>query len=125
MGTHRQEVISGTKGTKSLLRVDEEVKQRSLFAETENATKGHSEAEKVAAGRLMQRLIDNEFRCGISGRLLTPDTASLDHTIPLSLGGTHDMSNVDVVHKTINKMKGSMPLDEFVKWCKSVASWVN
>jgi 5-methylcytosine-specific restriction endonuclease McrA len=38
--------------------------------------------------------------------------AQLDHVLPISLGGTHDISNLQWIHHRVNKMK----------WDYSVAS---
>jgi 5-methylcytosine-specific restriction endonuclease McrA len=61
------------------------------------------------------------FRCALSGRQLTPETASLDHIVPLSRGGTHDRSNLWVVDQHVNTAKGTLTVDEFVAMCRDVA----
>ena len=54
------------------------------------------------------------YLCAISGRKLTPETASLDHIIPFSRGGEHSLGNVWVVDHQVNIAKGTMSLEEFV-----------
>jgi hypothetical protein len=69
-------------------------------------------------------------RCALSGvpinlssdlRKCNPDystfTASLDRK-DSSLGYTE--GNVQWIHKTLNRMKGTLPDEEFVKWCSLV-----
>jgi 5-methylcytosine-specific restriction endonuclease McrA len=51
---------------------------------------------------------------------LTPETASLDHTLPLSRGGAHDISNLQVLDYQANTAKGSLTVEEFVELCRDV-----
>jgi hypothetical protein len=76
----------------------------------------------VTAKQIMELIERQEFRCALSGRELTPETASLDHVLPLSRGGTHDISNLCVVHHHVNAAKGTMTVDEFVAMCREVAA---
>lgn len=62
------------------------------------------------------------YRCAVSGAELTPDTATVDHIVPLSRGGPHGLANLHVVHKQIQKAKGSMTLPDFVTLCRSVVA---
>ncbi|MBL9147407.1 MAG: hypothetical protein JNM94_01805 [Phycisphaerae bacterium] len=64
-----------------------------------------------------------QFRCALSGRSLTPETAALDHVVPVGLGGEHVLENVEVLHKDVNRAKGSMPRDEFIGLCAEVVRW--
>ena len=77
-----------------------------------------------------QILVQQGFKCALSGRDIKiadtlhghknrESTASLDRK-DSSLG--YVPGNVHWVHKTINFMKSSLPIDEFVTWCKDVAS---
>lgn len=49
--------------------------------------------------------------CGepVDPALIFPDrlSATLDHIVPLSLGGTHDPSNVQLAHLGCNSAKGN------------------
>lgn len=65
---------------------------------------------------------DQSFKCYLTGVNLTPETAALDHIIPVSKGGhPTDARNGGFLHSVVNKMKGSMDLDEFMQWCGRVA----
>jgi 5-methylcytosine-specific restriction endonuclease McrA len=44
--------------------------------------------------------------CGICGQAVTPEAWDLDHIVPLSLGGHHVYSNVQVSHPRCNRSKG-------------------
>ena len=70
------------------------------------------------------RLLDHQhYRCALTGRALTPETASIDHILPISLGGAHIIENTQVLHKDVNRAKGSMTSEEFVGLCREVARW--
>ena len=76
----------------------------------------------VTAKRLLEILQKQKFTCPISGRALTPETASLDHIIPLSRGGEHSLSNVWIVDQQINHAKATLLLDEFIVLCRNIVS---
>jgi len=81
------------------------------------------EKDKVTAKNLYRLLLKQEQRCAISGVELTTDNVSLDHIVPLSQGGEHIMPNVHLVHKIVNRMKGTMTHDEMLDWCRKIAQW--
>ncbi len=76
----------------------------------------------VTAKKIMDLIERQKFRCALSGRELTPETASLDHVTPLSRGGSHELSNLCVVDYQINTAKGTMTVEEFLAMCRDVAS---
>lgn len=79
-----------------------------------------ADKKNVTAKMVMDLVESQKFRCSLSGRVLTPETASLDHVVPLGRGGAHDISNVSVVDHQVNSAKGTMTVDEFVKLCQDV-----
>lgn len=79
----------------------------------------------VTAKAVMTLVERQDFRCAISGRELTPQTASLDHITPLARGGEHGITNVWVVDQQINSAKGTMTLDEFLAMCRDVVQHQN
>ncbi len=70
---------------------------------------------------LLSIIEQQDFRCALTGRDLTPDTASIDHRQPLSRGGEHCVTNVQVVHSEVNSAKGGMTNAEFIQMCCEVA----
>ena len=74
----------------------------------------------VTAKAILNLVERQNYRCAISGRELTPQTASLDHILPLARGGEHGIHNLWAVHHQINTAKGTMTLDEFVAMCRDV-----
>lgn len=53
---------------------------------------------------------DNSI-CHICGGSVEPRDLTLDHVIPLALGGDDIASNVKVAHRECNRRKGSKPLE--------------
>jgi 5-methylcytosine-specific restriction endonuclease McrA len=67
------------------------------------------------------RLLDwQQYRCALTGRVLTPETASLDHIVPVRSGGEHQIENTQVLHRDVNRAKTTMTCDEFVQLCREV-----
>lgn len=76
--------------------------------------------DRPTAKRIRALLEQQEYRCALTGLPLEPDDANLDHTVPIASGGKHEMGNVQVVHKVINRMKSTLPQEEFIQWCRLV-----
>lgn len=69
----------------------------------------------------IKKLIESQnYRCALTNRKLTPETASLDHKQPISRGGTHEVANLWVVEHFVNTAKGSLTVEEFVSMCRDV-----
>lgn len=105
----------------------EGIKERSLdenSAQLDNEFKKADEkkTEKVNVQGLKKILIDQDYRCALSGVVLSPDCASLDHIVPLVKGGKHVLSNVQIVHPVVNRLKGQMDQHEFMQWVNLIAS---
>ncbi len=77
------------------------------------------EARPTEAG-IREKLTEQRRRCSLTGVPLTPESASIDHIQSLKKGGAHAMDNLQIVHREVNQMKGSMSVDEFVDWCRLV-----
>lgn len=78
---------------------------------------------RITARGLRDLLEKQKYRCALTGRLLTPETASVDHREPLSAGGDNTINNVQIVHGDVNQAKGSMSQEQFVQMCREVAAW--
>ena len=78
---------------------------------------------KATTESLLGLIKSQEYRCQLSGILLEPSTATLDHKIPISSGGSDSIENLQWVSTEVNKAKGSMSQEEFMTMCKRVASW--
>ena len=77
---------------------------------------------KIKRQDLLDCLEQQSYRCALSGWELTPDTAQIDHKDPVSKGGKTEISNLQWLHEKINRMKGAMTMDEFLKICRLIAS---
>ena len=75
---------------------------------------------------LAQKLIDQDFKCAVSGRKISAmevnNTASLDR-INSSIG--YIEGNVHWVHKMVNMCKQAYGLDEFISMCIDVSNNAN
>jgi len=66
---------------------------------------------------------EQQCQCALSGiSLQQPGDCAVDHIVPVSDGGANDMSNIQILHKKINTMKGTLSQDEFIKLCCMVAA---
>lgn len=71
------------------------------------------------------RLLEwQRYRCALTGRPLEPQTASLDHIVPVRCGGQHRIENVQVLHKQVNRAKGTLTNEEFIQLCREVVEHV-
>jgi len=50
--------------------------------------------------------------CGICGLFVERKVVTLDHIIPLSLGGSHTATNLQIAHRSCNSRKGIKLMDE-------------
>ena len=98
--------------------VEEMVQQREQKSARESSTK---RTRSIKASQLHKLLEEQEYTCALSGVELTPENVSCDHVIALEKGGRHDISNLQLVHRTVNRMKTTMLQDEFVSWCRLVS----
>ncbi len=80
---------------------------------------------KVTTGNVLNLLATQEYRCALTGRELTPETASLDHIVPIRCGGEHVIENTQVLHKDVNRAKGSRTNIEFVGLCREIVRYMN
>lgn len=63
------------------------------------------------------------YSCALTGELLVPEDAALDHVVALTEGGTSTADNLQIVSKEINQMKGTLSNDLFVALCCKVADF--
>jgi 5-methylcytosine-specific restriction endonuclease McrA len=61
-----------------------------------------------------------QYRCALTGHKLTPDTASLDHILPVCRQGAHTIDNAQIVLKEVNRAKGTLTNEEFIALCRAV-----
>lgn len=78
--------------------------------------------ESITATQLRALLESQQYKCALTGMDLTPETASLDHKIPVGRGGPHEIGNLWILHHNVNAAKGTMTPEEFVDLCRKVAA---
>jgi 5-methylcytosine-specific restriction endonuclease McrA len=62
-------------------------------------------------GKQKRQIMDRDGRaCFYCGKLMTLSTITLEHLIPLSMGGKNELSNMVLAHEKCNKEVGNMPI---------------
>lgn len=79
----------------------------------------------VSIENVLRLLEHQHYRCALTGRALTPQMAALDHIVPIRYGGGHVIENTQVLHKDVNRAKGSLTSQEFIGLCREVARWAD
>lgn len=69
---------------------------------------------------VLELLERQQRRCALTGRGLTPESASLDHIVPVCRGGEHRIQNTQVLERSVNRAKGTLTNDEFIELCGEV-----
>jgi len=77
----------------------------------------------VSTDNVLRLLERQRYRCALTGRRLTPQTAALDHIVPIRRGGEHAIENTQVLHKDVNRAKGALTSEEFLAVCREVIRW--
>ena len=77
----------------------------------------------VSTTNVMALLAYQDYRCALTGRELTPEMAALDHIVPIRRDGEHAIENTQVLHKDVNRAKGSLTSEEFIGMCREVVQW--
>jgi 5-methylcytosine-specific restriction endonuclease McrA len=76
----------------------------------------------VTAKQLLELVERQQYRCALSDRMLTPESASLDHIVPLTRGGEHDIDNLWILEHTVNRAKGTQLVSEFLAMCEDIVN---
>jgi len=96
------------------------------LTEKTKSSENESVTRHIATSRQLRKLIDKQcYRCALTGRNLTPETAFVDHVTPVSSGGSSAIENLQVVHADVNEAKGTMTQEEFIQLCRDVVAWVD
>jgi 5-methylcytosine-specific restriction endonuclease McrA len=74
----------------------------------------------VRTREILDLLWEQSFRCALTGRKLTPETAVLDHKVSRSQGGIDEKENLQVIDAVVNRMKHTLSTDEFLELCREV-----
>lgn len=90
--------------------------------QTSDLKKGESQ---VNAGSILELIQMQSECCALTGWKLIATEAALDHIIPISRGGTHEITNAQVLHKSVNRCKGTLTNEEFISICEAVVNHVS
>ena len=93
------------------------------FSDIRDTIQKRERKEKATASELMSLLKKQHYKCALSGLDLTPETANLDHIVPRKNGGSDSICNLQWLATEVNRMKGTMEQEQFVKICGEV--WRN
>ena len=91
-------------------------------ASTQKEVRCKNENGSITTSKLRALLESQKYRCALTSWPLTPETTTVDHIVPLSNGGAHDISNLQFVHFAANRAKGTMAQEEFISLCVAVAA---
>jgi hypothetical protein len=82
-------------------------------------------AKTVKPSELVALIQQQGYRCALTGVLLEPKRAALDHKMPVCMGGTHEASNLQWIDHAVNKAKHTMTNEEFIEMCRRVVAYAS
>ena len=92
--------------------------ERCWFKRISSSGLGHTKGGEMLARKFREQ----GGRCWYTNRKLTPGVdASVDHTIAVARGGTHEESNLRWVHIKVNEMKRELGEQELYEFCTEIA----
>lgn len=75
---------------------------------------------KITAFQLWCLAKKQKLICPLTKEKLTIENISVDHIIPISKGGTNEISNLQLITFRANVAKNSMTMDEFYLFCRMI-----
>lgn len=95
--------------------------QRHRFPLKENTM---TQPANVSAKAILDLLKRQRFRCALSGRKLSSETAEVDYVVPICRGGKEELGNLIIVDRQVSMARGVMNADEFITLCQEVVNHV-
>ena len=77
---------------------------------------------KRIGGAELRRKFKDKHECWLCGKPLFIVDAWLDHTIPISRGGEHNISNIEMFCRPCNELKNTFLLDELLTHIRLILS---
>jgi transposase len=100
-------------------------KRKSSNSSNKSNTVVNSINKNYTAKDVLDKIGQNPI-CYLTGEridLEKSETYNLDHIIPTALGGSNDLSNLQIAVASANQAKGELCLSDFYKLCKKVLIW--
>ena len=121
-----QRVLFSFDSTKTEEHLGSEIPEHGDQFQKENQKKA-GVGQAVTASGIRQKMQEQGWRCALSGVDLSQSAkdTELDHIVPLSKGGAHVLSNVQLVHRIPNAMKRTMTEQVFLQWCRKIVERAN
>lgn len=81
-----------------------------------------TKSEKLSYKQVLKEIGGTKQKCYLTGRPidLKKDNYQLDHKIPVSKGGTNDISNMGIACPEANYSKSDLTIEEYLNLCKEV-----
>ena len=82
-------------------------------------------SENFNCAQVVEKIGENP-RCYLTGReidLNKPKDYNLDHIVPITLGGTNDLSNLGICSAKANHAKAGLSLEDFYSLCEEILAW--
>jgi 5-methylcytosine-specific restriction endonuclease McrA len=121
----------GEQAARQLGRCSSHCREKNSGQEAQEAREGLGQAQQIcmekskkkrASPKQLEELAYQQGeRCALSGLPITPETADLDHITPLVNGGTNEISNLQWLHRSVHKCKGTLATEDFIAICVAVA----
>lgn len=70
---------------------------------------------KFKAKDFYDLLEQQQYRCPLTNRELTPENTTAEHKVQLSAGGKHEKANIYLIHKDAARLKRHMSEQDMVK----------
>ena len=78
-------------------------------------TKEQNQGNGITSEQWLECMKFFNWKCAYSGQVLSKDTRSLDHIIPLNNGGKHEIWNLVPMYKPYNSSKHDKDMEEWYK----------
>lgn len=78
---------------------------------------------KFKAADFYALLDKQKYKCALTGTELTPENTTAEHILPLSRGGTHELSNIFLVDERVAKLKRNLSIAEVRDVAQRIVSY--
>lgn len=79
--------------------------------------------EVPSLNELRQILARQNYRCALTGEIITHNNFDLDHIVPIAEGGDFSAENCQLVTADVNRAKNTMREEAFIAMCKRVTAY--